>query len=282
MTRMEELTQTQIILLTLLVSFITSIATGIITTSLLAEAPTSVTQTINRVVEHTIETVAPSATSTNSNINVSTSVKEITFVKEDDAIISAIDKVSKGVVRINTQAPGGGAGEFYGLGVIVRSDGLIISDLRNSTAQQLYLITLPDGNTVTAHVVNVGTADNLGVFKIDPDQKYSTYPTITISPNQPMLGQTAISIEGKEKNSVDLGRVLSLKTGIEKNDKGENINVAYAVTTDINLAGELPGSPLINLSGDLIGIKTSNNDLSLTSGIYTTAVPINRAIEKAR
>jgi hypothetical protein len=53
----EDLSKTQLLLLTILVNFVVAIATGVLTVSLLDQAPTTVTQTVNRIVDHTIETV---------------------------------------------------------------------------------------------------------------------------------------------------------------------------------------------------------------------------------
>jgi hypothetical protein len=57
----EDLTKTQLLLLTVLVNFVTSIAVGVLTVSLLDQAPPTITQTVNRIVDHTVETIASSS-----------------------------------------------------------------------------------------------------------------------------------------------------------------------------------------------------------------------------
>lgn len=56
---MKDLNNSQIILLTLLLSFVTSIATGIMTASLLQQSPSAVTIPITRIVKQTVESVVP-------------------------------------------------------------------------------------------------------------------------------------------------------------------------------------------------------------------------------
>ena len=53
----KELNKTQLILLSLLITFVVSIATGIVTVSLMQQMPKSVPQTINNVIQRTIEKV---------------------------------------------------------------------------------------------------------------------------------------------------------------------------------------------------------------------------------
>ncbi len=67
----EELSKAQLLLLTVMVNFVVSIATGVLTVSFLDQAPTTVTQGVNRVIEHTIQTIA-------TPIEVSNPIKSIT------------------------------------------------------------------------------------------------------------------------------------------------------------------------------------------------------------
>lgn len=55
----KDLNKSQLILLALLLSFVTSIATGITTVTLMDQAPASVTVPINRIVRETVEKVVP-------------------------------------------------------------------------------------------------------------------------------------------------------------------------------------------------------------------------------
>ncbi len=55
---LEDLTKTQLLLLTVLVNFVTSIAVGVLTVSLLDQAPPTITQTVNQIVERTVDAVA--------------------------------------------------------------------------------------------------------------------------------------------------------------------------------------------------------------------------------
>lgn len=258
---MEDLTKTQIVLLTLLVSFITSIATGIITTSLLAQAPANVTQTIDRVVERTVERVVPQPAGAGAT------VREVTIVKEGDAIVASIDQSTKSIVRIKSPAGTDGVQNFYALGVVVSRTGLILTDKRDVNPNVAYTVLFSDGTTLqTVPLINVPTG-NLTVFKLQTDEAHlKNLAVANISKTDPKLGQTVIAIEGREKNAIAVGRILTTDSD------------AGTALTDIPAVTETQGGPLLNLSGELIGMKTSNADLTLTGGNYTVASSLSKFV----
>ncbi|MEK7588849.1 MAG: hypothetical protein AAB438_03455 [Patescibacteria group bacterium] len=63
----KDLNKPQLILLAILLSFVTSIATGITTVTLMEQAPQSITVPINRVVRQTVEKIVPVQESPLSN-----------------------------------------------------------------------------------------------------------------------------------------------------------------------------------------------------------------------
>jgi hypothetical protein len=274
---MEELTKTQLILLALLVSFVTSIATGIVTVTLLDQAPPGVTQTINRVVERTVEKVVPGQTA-------SVITKETTVVvKEENLIIDAVEKNSKNLVRIALGDEKGELGKGLGVGVIVSADGLIVTDVLNLTDSKKYLIQTSSGKVFNANfdsvdgdlaflsVSQTGDAENLVKF---------TKPSFGDTGNI-KLGQTVVAIGGLSSNSVLSGLISRIdKKTIEvpktestsTSTQTQKIEVVSNMVSNISIPVDYSGGPLIDVDGFLLGLNMARKD-----GSYS--IPINFVID---
>lgn len=285
----ERLTKMQIVLLTLLVSFVTSIATGIVTVTLMDQAPPAVTQTINRVVERTVEKVVPDESQSASVITKETTV----VVKEEDLITDSIDKSSKSVVRIkkiNTDLPAQTseeeAGNLVGLGIIVSRDGIIATDPSVIKDDSTYIIETAKGEIFNANVVNTKNK-NFPMFlavEIPEEKENVVFSPVTFSnKNTFKLGQTVISLTGAERTDVAIGIIsgliedeIKVSTSTEENMKNKDKtaqkiseNTATAalsiIKTSINENNVLIGSPLINIFGEIIGISTAGSSIEKTA-----------------
>ena len=198
------------ILLTLLVSFVTSIATGIVTVSLMNQAPVAVVQTINRVVEKTIETV------TSPTKEIQTVVKETVMVNPEDQIVSAVERTAKSVMRIyrTNIDPSSGSNSvvFVGLGAIVTNDGIVVTD--NSLISEggkYFTTTINDDKLMDLSIVRSVSGEQLALLKIVNDtNEQIKFTKVPISANDLRLGQTVIYIGGEKKDVVSTGIVSSL------------------------------------------------------------------------
>ncbi|MFM2414693.1 MAG: hypothetical protein RI911_386 [Candidatus Parcubacteria bacterium] len=97
---LEKLNKTQIVLLTLLVSFVTSIATGIVTVSLVQQAPPAITQTVNRVIEKTVERVVEKDISNKGGEPKFITKEKVILVKEADFVADAVKGTVPSLVTI--------------------------------------------------------------------------------------------------------------------------------------------------------------------------------------
>lgn len=255
---MQDLNKNQIVLLTLLISFVTSIATGIITVSLLQEAPLEVTRNFNRIVEKTIETV----TTPGTIVTPAAPQKEVTtvVVKEEDQILSSINKNIKSIVRIKEKDNIAGTTSFYGVGLIISKDGQISTDRKTIITGGTYSATMSDGTEVALTPTGVEKNTNFILFKsVQPKTPYVFIPA-TFGDSEPQLGQTVISLGGDTSNAVSVGRVVSL--GTKDTTVGTTTTKSLiAIETDVATKDLVAGSALFNLSGDLIGIKLSTDPL---------------------
>jgi hypothetical protein len=244
---LEHLTKHQIVLLTLLVSFVTSIATGIVTVSLMSQAPLSVTRTINQIVERTVETVVPQS----QNAAV---VQKTLVVKDDDLAAQSIAAAQKSVVRITLQ----GSDQLLARGVIVDASGKALTDKAAlaATGAEKFDVILADGTRVAALLQPTVATSSMAVVAVAVGTSTAWAPAAVADPSKLRLGQSVIRIGGKGVDAVGTGVIAMLPNG------GAEGRVEASVQSST------PGSLLLTLFGEVIGITTSTSILE-SPGAYT-------------
>lgn len=245
---MEHLTKQQIVLLCLLVSFVSSIATGIVTVSLLDQAPPAVTQTINRVVERTIQTVGANATTT----------KETVIVKDDQAIVDAIARASKAIVRIQSD------GAPIAVGFLATNQGRIIA-VTDAQYGGVLTARLEGGNVVPVSMVTRDPQNGITVYQaeqsLDPARARAYASVVLADAAAVRLGQSVVAIAGSDAPVVGTGIVSSAAQG--------------RIATDIRDPHFDSQGILVNLLGEVVGMRDLIPDRAFTSSnhLKTYATP---------
>ena len=275
---MEGLTKQQLVLLALLVSFVTSIATGIVTVSLLERAPKAVTQTINRVVERTVERVVPS-----ENQKAAVVTKETIVVRSDDLAVAAIEKNAKSIARIKrVEGSGDRRSEvLVGLGIVVSKGGFIAADASvmdrrfdeyGSPIPRSFLAAFMGANIVELKFIGIDEEAGIALFAVVPsdDSKFDISPVEFGDSDKMKLGQTVISLGGEKDNAVSTGIIANLA---RRDALG---NAVMAIYTDREASSSLSGTALVNLSGEVVGLNAgqfrSEKSRYLPSNLLKAAV----------
>lgn len=246
----EGLNNTQIILLVLLVSFVTSIATGIVTVTLMDQAPPEITRTINRVVEHTVEKVVP------GEPQIVERVKEVKIPSpsKDEQVVFAVEKNRGALVGVAFLEDG--ATTTLKSGFFISSSGYFVSSGLTPEAVQAVVIA-GDGKEYQSKIISQNEKYNFTLYKTGKQIGASTaletiadavtpgkFQFIEPSPYVARLGQTVVALgEAELGNSVAIGIVQSI--GATSTDK---------ILTDIKANDVYFGGPVIDLSGALIGM----------------------------
>lgn len=229
---MEHLSKQQIILLAILISFVTSLATGIVTVSLMDQAPTNIARTITQVIQKTVATVATSATSSAA-----------VAIAVDDQIADATAEVMPSLVRLRD----GDQGKIVGIGIIVSKNGSIMADKN-------IIGTLNAPQAVFGNGASVPIA--ITRFQLDGDVAFLA-PTRSISIGfKPVafaargrLGESVWSLSGTSTYELAQGMITELGPDTEAR--------APIIRTSIR-RGHIPGAPLFDATGGVLGISTDS------------------------
>ena len=255
----EKLTKSQIVLLTLLVSFVTSIATGIVTVSLVQQAPPAVAQTVNRVIEHTIETIGTSTPQKSQSATTIVTQQKTVIVNESDLVAQAVKQANPSIVRIYES----GDQTFLGLGLILDASGTVASDIGALGDRAEATITLNDGTVVREFVTSRDTASGLLYLTPASSTTGISWTPATLLKGNPQLGESVFTVSGQNAPQIGVGLVTLIEPGDE--------TVPEIFETDIPGTSIMSGSALVDTNGAVLGISTGISRAISPSGFMPVA-----------
>jgi len=291
---LNELNPTQIVLLTLLVSFVTSIATGIVTVSLVNQAPAVVTDTIHKVYEKTIEKVVPGEQTATIIENTETII-----VSEEDFVIEAVNKNVDSLTRIYFYSEEEVDQEdllsilknktlvknFVGTALFFDESGIILAEKENFEEKienisgdvvegekeiKDYFIEL-EGEEFSINIIDDQNENNNFVFLQIKEGFDLNFRTIEMGDSDnSKLGQSVVILGGEESNKVLTGVVSNLiKTEriseeILNEENQKKITVLNEIEINQNLGKAMVA--LIDLNGKVIGFRLGQDSF----------IPINK------
>lgn len=232
----KDLNKPQLILLAILLSFITSIATGIVTVTLMQQAPSSVTIPINRIVRQTVEKIVP--------VPGKESVQTV-IIKEEDLVVDAIAKNQSALFSVTEESKdvdGKTIEISAGHGFAVSNDGIIAADGFLVTEGQVYYVK-----------------NSSGKFKAE---------FISLNKNGFALLKIGAPLDEKNKIAFTLptfGDLSKIKTGQKILVLGSSISsFIFDGNKDmkINVTKANAGGLVLDLDGEVLGIALSGDTVS--------------------
>jgi len=220
----------------------------------------------------------------------STNAAGVTVVSltQSDAIVRVFDAVKPSVVTISTtgtQSVGRRSAQFTGSGsgFIVNADGLIVTNNHVVMDAQSMTVTLDGGRELPAKIVKTDPNRDLALIKIDA----SGLKPVTLGDSSAIqVGQLAIAIGsplGEFTESVTSGIVSGLNRSITVGESGSNFSedLSGLIQTDAAINPGNSGGPLLDASGNVIGVVTAASSSAQDMGFAVPVSEVRNLIQSA-
>lgn len=184
-----------------------------------------------------------------------------TIVTESEQnITGVVEKVSKSVVSIvTTQSGAAGVNESAGTGIILSADGYIMTNHHVLGDASQATIVLSDGVTYkNVKVIGNDPLNDLAFLKVDDAKNLSPASIGTSSTLR--VGQQVVAIGnalGQYQNTVSSGILSGTGRPVAATDGETTEQLTDLLQTDTAINSGNSGGPLLNLSGQVIGINTA-------------------------
>ncbi len=198
-------------------------------------------------------------------------------------LTDVVARTTNSVVTITAQsARGNGFSPFnlpstgVGSGIIVSADGLILTNNHVVEGAQTLTVTLADGSDLGAKVVATDPEHDIAVIRAAG----SDLSAATLGDSSRIqVGETVLAIGsplGEFTDTVTRGIVSALNRSITVSDEqtGQQKQLSDLIQTDAAINPGNSGGPLINASGEVVGMNTATSRSAEGIGF---AIPINAA-----
>jgi len=196
---------------------------------------------------------------------------------QEDKIIKVVKDVSPSVVSVVVikEVPVYSSYDFFwgipvvqgtekkqvgaGSGFIVSSDGLIVTNkhvVEDTKAE--YVIITNDDEEYSVNFLARDPVQDIAILKIQSNEQFKAIKLGSASSIQ--IGQTAIAIGnalGELKNTVSVGVISGLGRTVTASGQDSTEVLEDIIQTDAAINPGNSGGPLLNLSGEVIGINTA-------------------------
>ena len=225
---------------------------------------------------------AAPAASTNANTAATASGAPTTI--QNDDITAVVAKAKNSVVTITSEIAtnqgrfSNGTATGVGSGIILTSDGYVLTNRHVVEGSTSLKVTLADGSEYPATVVTMSDTQDLALVKVAA--KGLTPATLGQS-SKVVVGQTAIAIGsplGTYTETVTKGIVSALDRQITVRDDqtGQPVTLTGLIQTDAAINPGNSGGPLLNASGEVVGVNTATASSAEGLGF---AIPIDKAAD---
>jgi putative serine protease PepD len=198
------------------------------------------------------QTTAPSSAPAAVNTALTSSTNDVH---------SVVEKAQASVVAIefNTtsrRGPFSVQGSGAGSGVIISSDGLVLTNAHVVESASNLSVTLSDGSKYNATIVGSDASRDIALLQL---QGASNLAAATLGSSDALrVGDDVVAIG----NALDLDGTLTVTSGIvSAKDRSltssDNSVLADLIQTDAAINSGNSGGPLLNMAGEVVGINTA-------------------------
>lgn len=182
------------------------------------------------------------------------------------------EKVRESVVGVTCQSSSGFSAASVGSGIIMTTDGYIITNNHVIEGMTVIQVVLDNGKTYDAHLIGSDSRSDLAVIKINAEGLKAAEFGDSDKLEQ---GDPAIAIGNPAglqlQNTVTSGIISAINRDIVVEDRTMTL-----IQTDASINPGNSGGPLVNEFGQVIGINTIKVGISYYEGLGF-AIPMNTA-----